>query len=246
MLVIAGRAVELDAHLGRLTTSVEALYGSALPGNTRALVTDRAGGIEWGKLRLTAVPDRRWLQLDASAVEIDPASVFPSAEGGGALRTHVVADGLGEHKWADRDLLDSLATGSPGELLLLLDSDGAVLEASRASVFTVAGEKLVTPPTDGCILPSIARQQTIEVAGAEGIETEEERLAVADLLSREVFLTGSVRGIEPVISLDGALLEPPGKISERLAASLRRRWRVPIGEPVAAVAAAPPSGRPGH
>jgi len=246
MLVIAGRAVELDAHLGRLTTSVEALYGSALPGHTRALVTDRAGGIEWGKLRLTAVPDRRWLQLDVSAVEIDPASVFPDAERGAALRTHVVAGGLGEHKWADRDLLDSLATRSPGALPLLLDSDGAVLEASRASVFTVAGEKLVTPPTDGRILPSIARQQTIEVAGAEEIETDEERLTVADLLSREVFLTGSVRGIEPVSWLDGVERPPAGRISGVLADGLRRRWRAPAGKPVAAVAGAPPSGRPGR
>jgi len=246
MLVIAGRAVELDAHLGRLTTSVEALYGSALPGNARALVADRVGEIEWGKLRLAIVPNRRGLQLDVNGGEIDPDSVFPTAERGAALRTHVVAGGLGEHKWADRDLLESLATKSQGEMPLLLDSDGAVLEASRASVFTVAGEKLVTPPTDGRILPSIARRQTIEVAGTEGIETAEDRLTVADLLSREVFLTGSVRGIEPVTWLDGVERAPTSEISEALADGLRRRWRVPAGEPVAAVAAAPPSGRPGR
>ena len=242
MLVLVGRAVELDAHLGRLTTSVEALYGSALPGNARALVVDRAREIEWGKVRLAAVPDRHGLQLDVTGGEIDPDSVFPTAEGGAALRTHVVSGGLGEHKWADRDLLDSLAPRSPGELPLLLDADGAVLEASRASVFTVDGERLVTPPTDGRILPSIARRQAIEVASAEGIETDEERLVVADLLRREVFLTGSVRGVEPTISLDGAALAPPGEISERLAVGLRGRWRVPAGEPVAAVAAAPPGG----
>lgn len=246
MLVIAGRAVELDAHLERLTTSVETLYGSALPDNARALVAGRVGKIEWGKLRLAAVPARRGVQLEVNGGEIDSDSVFPTAERGAALRTRVVAGGLGEHKWADRDLLDSLAARSPGELPLLLDADGAVLEASRASVFTVDGERLITPPADGSILPSIARRQAIEAADAEGIETDEERLTVTDLLSREVFLTGSVRGVEPAISLDDAALAPPGEISERLAAGLRSRWQVPAGEPAAAVAAAPPSGRPGR
>lgn len=246
MLVIAGRAVELDAHLGRLTTSVEALYGSALPSNARALVVDRAGKFECGKLRLTATPARAALRLDVTAGEINPASVFPSQDRGASLRSHLLAGGLGEHKWADRDLLDRVAAASPDELPLLLDADGAVLEVSRASVFAIVGERLITPPTDGRILPSIARQQTIEVAAAEGIETAEERLSLADLLSAEVFLTGSVRGVESVRLLNGAELSPPGEISGLLAAGLGRRWMVPVGEPVAAAAAVPPSGPPGR
>jgi para-aminobenzoate synthetase/4-amino-4-deoxychorismate lyase len=246
MLVIAGRAVELDAHIGRLMTSVEALYGSALPGNARALVIDRAGGVECGKLRLTVAPGDRGLGLDAIVGEIDPGSVFPSAERGASLRSHVVAGGLGEHKWADRDLLDRIASASPGELPLLLDEDGTVLEASRASTFAISGGRLVTPPTDGRILPSIARKQAAEVAAAEGIETSEERLTLDDLRTAEVFLTGSVRGVEPARFLDGAELAPPGEISERLAAGLRRRWMVPAKEPAAAVAAGQPSGPPGR
>lgn len=246
MLVLAGRVVELDAHIGRLTTSVTYLYDSALPGNAPGLVVDRAAGIECGKLRLTVVPVRGALQLDVTASEIDPDGVFPTAEHGAFLRGSVVAGGLGEHKWADRDLLERIAIASPGQLPLLLDADGTVLEASRASVFVVNGGRLATPPTDGRILPSIARQQAIEVAVAEGIETSEERLTVDELRTAEVFLTGSVRGVEPVRSLDGAELAPPGEISGRIAAALRRRWRVPAGEPAAAVAAGPPSGRPGR
>jgi para-aminobenzoate synthetase/4-amino-4-deoxychorismate lyase len=241
MLVIAGRAVELDAHLGRLTTSVEALYGSALPAGARALVIDRAGGIECGKFRLTATPARGALRLDVIAGEIDPASVFPGQNRGASLRSHFVAGGLGEHKWADRDLLDRVAAASPGELPLLLDADGAVLEVSRASVFAIVGERLITPPTDGRILPSIARQQVIEVARAEGIATSEERLTPADLLAHELFLTGSVRGVEPARTLDDAELAAPGELSARIAAGLRHRWRVPAREPAGAVA----GGRPG-
>jgi len=246
MLVIAGRAVELDAHLGRLSASAQALYGALLPERARGLVVDRAAELEWGKLRLTVVPAARAMRLRVDPEEVDSGSVFPGAERAASLHSCVVAGGLGEHKWSDRDLLERLAATSPGELPLLLDADGAVLEASRASVFLVRAGRLATPPTDGRILPSIARRQAIEVATAMGIETSEERLTTDDLRSAEVFLAGSVRGIEPAGSLDGAELARPGEISARLAAALRRRWRVPAGEPFAAAAGGPPGGRPGR
>ncbi len=245
MLVFAGRPVELDAHIERLSTSVEALYGRALPSEARTLASDCARGIEHGKLRLTAVPTGSELRLRASASEIDPGSIFPAADRGAALRSTVVTGGLGEHKWADRRLLDRAAAAMPDdELPLLLDADGTVLEASRASVFVVRAGGLATPPTDGRILPSIARQQAIEVAAAEGFETSEEPLTLVDLQAGEVFLTGSVRGIEPALALDGVELASPGEISGRVAAGLRDRWlRVAPGEPVAAVAGERRAGR---
>lgn len=246
MLVIAGRAVQLDAHLTRLRGSVAALYGCGLPDGTRSLAIDRAGGIEHGKLRLTFVPPRNEaaystaaepeLRLDAEEVEV--AAVFPGPARGVGLRPVAVAGGLGEHKWADRRLLDRAAAAAlPGELPLLLDADGSVLEASRASVFAIAGGSVVTPPTDGRILPSIARRQAIEVALEAGIEVREERLTRADLQSAEVFLTGSVRGVEVANAIEGAALAPPGEISALIGAGLRSRWlREPAAKPVAAVA----------
>jgi len=246
MLVIAGRAVELDAHIERLSASVEALYCAPLPERACGLVVDRAAELDRGKLRLTVVPAARAVRLRIEAEKVDPASIFPAPERAASLRSCVIAGGLGEHKWADRDLLDRIAAASPGELPLLLDADGAVLEASRASVFAVDGGRLVTPPADGRILPSIARRQAIEVATAEGIETAEERLSLADLLGAEVFLTGSVRGVEPARLLDGTELAPAGEISVRLAAGLRRRWRAPAAEPVAAAAGERPGGRLGR
>jgi para-aminobenzoate synthetase/4-amino-4-deoxychorismate lyase len=258
MLVIAGRAVELDAHIGRLSASVETLYGSSLPARARSLVVDRAGGIKRGKLRLTVVPrpdgprppetrgNGGAPRLRVDAEEVDAGAIFPGPERAAALRSTVIDGGLGEHKWADRDLLDRIAITYPGELPLLLDADGTVLEASRASVFVIRDGGLVTSPTDGRILPSIARRQAIEVAAAEGIETSEERLTLDDLRIAEVFLTGSVRGIEPARLLDGAELSPPGEISARLADGLRRRWRVPAAEPAAVAAGGQPGGPPGR
>jgi len=245
MLVIAGRPVELDAHIERLRTSASALYRSTLPDSAPALALDAARGIEHGKVRLTVVPARARVEMRVNAEEVEAASVFPTGERAARLRSFVVEGGLGEHKWADRRLLDRLAAGaSAGELPLLLESDGTVLEASRASVFAVREGRLLTPPTDGRILPSIARRQTIEVAREAGIGVEEESLSLAELHGSELFLTGSVRGIEPARAIDGEPLAAPSELSGRIAAGLRRRWRVPAAEPVAAVAGGQPGGRP--
>lgn len=245
MLVVAGRAVELDAHLARLRASVAALYGRALADGARDVAVDRAGGVEHGKLRLTVLPAGD-LRLDAE--EVEAAAVFPGPERGVGLRPFTVAGGLGEHKWADRRLLERAAAAAlPGELPLLLDVDGSVLEASRASVFAIVGGRVVTPPTDGRILPSIARRQAIEVAIEAGIEIREEHLTLADLHSAEVFLTGSVRGVEPASAVGGTALTPPSEVSARIGAGLRRRWMLgPATEPVAAGAGARRDGPPGR
>jgi para-aminobenzoate synthetase / 4-amino-4-deoxychorismate lyase len=254
MLVIAGRAVELDAHIARLGASVATLYGGALPAEARSLATDRAAALEHGKLRLAYVPPRNRArgganlpspELRADAEEIEPAAVFPGPERSVALHAATVRGGLGEHKWADRRLLDQATASAPaGALPLLLDADGAVLEASRGSVFAIDGDRVATPAADGRILPSIARRQAIEVAIAAGVDIREESLNLADLRHAEVFLTGSVRGVEPVDSLGGAVLSPPGEISAQIAAGLRDRWRVPATGPFAAAAGEQRDGRP--
>jgi len=247
MLVIAGRPVELDAHIERLRTSVSALYGATLPDSAPALARDAARGIEHGKVRLTLVPTGPRLEVRVSAEEIEAASVFPDSERASSLRGFVVEGGLGEHKWADRRLLDRLAAEAlAGELPLLLEADGTVLEASRASVFAVREGRLLTPPTDGRILPSIARRQTIEVAREVGIEVAEESLALAELYGGELFLTGSVRGIEPARAIDDEALAPPSEVSARIAAGLRSRWlRAPAAAPVAAAGGERQDGQPG-
>jgi para-aminobenzoate synthetase/4-amino-4-deoxychorismate lyase len=245
MLVLAGRPVELDAHLERLTTSLAALYRAPLPQEVRPTVLERASGLAYGKLRITIRPAHGRIELKAIAGEIDAATVFPVFGRGAVLRSFTVDRGLGAHKWADRHLLERLTGEAPaGELPLLRDADGTVLEASRASVFAIHDDGLITPPADGRILPSIARRQVIEVAAAAGIGVCEARLSLGDLREGEVFLAGSVRGIEPVRALDGVELRHPGEISERIADGLRGRWQVPAREPVAAAAAGRRGGQP--
>jgi len=244
LLVAGGEPVELDAHLARIGASCGELLGAPLPPRTAELVREHAAGIALGRLRLTVTATPDGPRATASSVEVDPALVFPSPEhGAAALRTLRLTGGLGAHKWVDRTALSAIREP---EVALLLDADGTVLEASRANVFAVRGDTLLTPPTDGRILPGTARRALLEVAAAEGIEAREQRLAIEDVLgAEEAFLTGSVRGLQRAGSLDGEPLPSAGEISQRLAAGLRRRWRV--GDAAAAApapAAVPPPGPP--
>jgi para-aminobenzoate synthetase / 4-amino-4-deoxychorismate lyase len=239
LLVCDGRPVELEAHLSRLEASLRALFGAGLPAPARGLASERAAGLRLGRLRLTVAPNGAGLTCEVAAAALDPALPFPAWERGAELRGTPLAGGLGAHKWADRAAVDAVTDDA---VPLLLDGE-EVLEAGWANVFAVSEGALQTPLADGRILPGIAREGAIAVAREAGIEVRERRLRRADLLAAdEVFLTGSLRGVEPAHSLDGICLAASGEVSRLLAAGLRRRWRLP---PDAAAAPAP-AGAPRH
>jgi len=185
-----GEPAEAEAHLARLRASVLELYGVALPAEAEALVRGAAARSPApARIRLTARPARRGgLELGIDRRPLPrPGPV--------RLRTVRVPGGLGAHKWVDRRLLDALAASMPGEVPLLLDADGLVLEASRSNVAIREGDGLVTPPLDGRILPGVGR------AGLGALEEPVgfERLLAADA----VLLVGGARGVEPVTAVDG-------------------------------------------
>jgi para-aminobenzoate synthetase/4-amino-4-deoxychorismate lyase len=226
MLVVDGRPVELDAHMARLATSLEELFEAVAPAGARGDLLSKASNVSLGRLRLTVAPESSGgLVYEVAVANVDCAMVFPGWEHGVALRSVPAPEWVGCHKWADRSGLERLEASLDGAMPLLLGEDGAPLETSRANVFAVRGGTLTTPPLDGRILPGIARARTIEIAGAMGIGLRERSVALTDLRdAEELFLTGSVRGITPVRSLDGADLGPRSDATARLAAELHRRW----------------------
>ena len=234
LLVADGRAVELDAHLARLAASARELFGppamARVVGPARALVDARVAGTRGlARLRLTLAPDENGaLDLTAITADVDPTSVFPPVRRGVALAPVTVAGGLGRHKWADRRLLDQAAGALDGELPLIVDADGTVLEAERANVFALRGDVLVTPPDDYSILPGIARGAAIAAARTLGIAVHQLPIGLEELCrADEVFLTGSVRGIEPVASVAGQAtpsVRADGPIAALIGAELRERW----------------------
>jgi para-aminobenzoate synthetase/4-amino-4-deoxychorismate lyase len=220
LLVVAGEPVELGAHLSRLAHSLEEVYSQEPPPHLEEKMRGAAAGVDLGRLRATLAPAEDGLRLDLLAGGIGSAAVFP--ERGVHLRTHPTIGGLGSHKWVDRKGINRPAPDEAGALIV---DQGEVLESGWANVFAVRGGTLFTPPLDGRLLPGTTRAAIVELAAAEGIETYEQPLSSADLLdAEETFLTGSIRGIEPALSLDGDPLPGCGDLSRRLAAALRQRW----------------------
>jgi para-aminobenzoate synthetase / 4-amino-4-deoxychorismate lyase len=219
-LVADGRAVEVDAHLARLETSVAALYGQRLPAGVRELIADGAAGTALGRLRLTVVPGA---DPTVRVVDVDAAMVFPTAAV--ELAPVTVPGGIGAHKWADRRLLERAQAELEPAMPLVLDEDGSPLETSRANLFVVRDGAVVTPPADGRLLPGIARARAIEVARAAGIEVRERAIGIDELADAdEVFTTGGVRGVEPVGRCMGLAEWDSGEFTARVGAELRRAW----------------------
>jgi para-aminobenzoate synthetase / 4-amino-4-deoxychorismate lyase len=223
LLLLDGQPVELDAHMTRLRASLNAVFGSPPPPRAEEAVLDAARDITVGRLRLTVAPNGGGvLAADVRAVPVDPAIVFPAVSGGARLAPLLVPGGWGAHKWADRGPLATAEVN--GSVPLVVDHDGTVLEASRANVFIVEDGAIVTPPADGRILPGVTRARLIRLLGAREEIVSLHRLSDAD----EVFLSGSVRGVEPVSACAGTQVWTPGTGTQTAATELRRHWE---GEP---------------
>jgi para-aminobenzoate synthetase / 4-amino-4-deoxychorismate lyase len=233
LLVVDGRAVELEAHLARLVASLATLFPDRSPPDLEGAIQARAQNIEQGSLRVRVGPaGRAGIEATIRVMEIEPELVFPPVPRSVSVQSLVLAGGLGAHKWADRSLLDQAQSELAADSLpLIVEWDGTVLEASRGNVFAVWGGILLTPPADGRILPGIARARAIEVASAAGLEVREGAFTSNDLLGAdEVFLTSSVRGVEQVRALDGTQLGTRGEVGLRIATELRRNWiQGPVG-----------------
>jgi para-aminobenzoate synthetase/4-amino-4-deoxychorismate lyase len=166
LLIVNGLPIELEPHLARLSSSVQEFFGSELPADTRELVLERAASLALGRLRLTVAPGPDdVMRPDAATAIVDLESVFPAWERAIVLRAFIIPGGLGAHKWADRAELARMESSVPEGCFPLLDAGAEVLEASRAIVFAVEGEVLITPPADGRVLPGVARARAIDAAG---------------------------------------------------------------------------------
>ncbi len=103
------------------------------------------------------------------------------------LTLHVLPGGLGPHKWADRTLIDALTTATTTPLFC--DLDGTILEAGYAAFHIVENGRLITPPQDGRILPSVSRLQT---------DAQEEPITLARAQAADaILLSSALRGLHP-------------------------------------------------
>jgi branched-chain amino acid aminotransferase len=117
---------------------------------------------------------------------------------------------------------------------LMLDHRGFVAETNATNVFLITGEVLGTPTAAACP-EGITREAVLELAAGAGIECAVRDHSLTQLYTAdELFVTGTMGGIAPVISLDGRRIGDgsPGQVTLRLT-KLLAELTAQTGTPVA-------------
>jgi branched-chain amino acid aminotransferase len=102
---------------------------------------------------------------------------------------------------------------------IMVDAEGQIAEGTTSNVFIARGGRLHTPPLAAGILDGITRRFVIALCREDRIDVVEERLLPGDVTSAdEVFLTGTIKEIIPVTTIDGAKIGDglPGPVTRRL------------------------------
>jgi branched-chain amino acid aminotransferase len=101
---------------------------------------------------------------------------------------------------------------------LMLDMQGFVAETNSANIFLAKGQRLATPRRDS-IMPGFTRQLILGLAPELGFQVVEENLSLADFYGAdEVFITGTVNQLVPVVEIDRRLIGEggPGPVTSKL------------------------------
>ena len=103
---------------------------------------------------------------------------------------------------------------------VMLDHRGFVAETNATHVFAVTGAALLTPTTGACP-EGITRQAVLDLAEQAGLAPAVGDYSLTQLYTAdELFVTGTMGGIVPVLTLDGRSIGTgkPGPATQRLAA----------------------------
>ena len=99
---------------------------------------------------------------------------------------------------------------------IMLDNYGFVAETNACNIFMVKDNILLTPHADAC-LPGITRGLVIEIAKSLDIEVVEKNISVSEFYNAdEVFTTGTMGELTPVIEIDGRQIENHSNSEERM------------------------------
>jgi branched-chain amino acid aminotransferase len=146
---------------------------------------------------LVIVPERKPVELDPTPQRLRTASIRrPPPQ---------VLDPSIHHANQLNSILARLEVRNDPDVdaALMLDTQGFVAEADTANIFCVVDGRLLTPLPTAC-LHGITRQIVLELGGRTDLGGDERALTLFDLYrADEVFLTGTVCELVPVVAVDG-------------------------------------------
>lgn len=233
-----GRAFEPARHFARLRTSAEALGLPVPPLDAleAALATTlEAAGAAAGVVRVTWSRGRgeRGFAPGADSgpprlvVAAHPPPPVPAAgQGVRALSVRGVTPGeLARHKTLSAIhyvVAAQRARDAGADEALLVDPRGRVLETAGANLFAVVAGRVLTPPAALPLLAGIGRARVLEALAVRHAPGVLEQAFDLTALGRaeEAFLASAVRGIVPLVAVDGRAIGAgvPGPLTTSLTA----------------------------
>ncbi len=230
MLARGGRVFRLSAHLDRLEDGLRAM-GVEAP--DRAILeravdeTLAANGLTapqiGASVRLTVTAGSGHIPaLNAAAapsviVTTDPLPPLPAPP-----RLRVVSTRIDAHRplrgAKTSQFLPYLLARAEGRAAgaddaVLLNHDGAIVEAATANLFVLRDGTLHTPTLDDGPLPGVTRAALIEVARSLDVPVVERTIGLDDVAQAEaILLTSSIAGIVSAASLVAAPPEAPSHL----------------------------------
>ncbi|MFT3868121.1 MAG: aminotransferase class IV [Nibricoccus sp.] len=210
--VAAGWPVVFEDHVARLRRSAAAL-GLAFDGNPERLRTlcgnvIAANNLVDGNLKLVLFQDAGGM----GEIVLARSGVYPKETYARGFRLTVETvmgrPALAAHKtlnYFENIAAKRRAIETGFDEPIFVDIAGEIFEGATTNLFMVKAGRVYTPPTDGRILPGIARDRVLHSLGAKALQIaiSWQQLREAD----EVFVTNALLGVMPVAEIDGACFD---------------------------------------
>ena len=219
MRAYSGHVFRLEKHLARLERSARALnIDLGGPAKLETAVYDalRANHLLNARIRITVSPGQEEMAADVpakgeptvfiTAISYEPPSEQVYRRGFTAIVSRVhrsprsPSSGLKSLSALDILLARQEAASYGVDHAILLNDDDLVAEGSSSNVFHVNDRTLFTPAEHSGILQGVTRDIVLkDLAPSLGLATEEEDVALSDLLeAEEAFLTNSMIEVMPL------------------------------------------------
>lgn len=252
--VYDGRVFQLDAHLDRLIASAKAMAFATIPGRKaikEALFqTLEANGMrDDTHIRLTLTRGKKTTSgMDPRLNVFGPTLIVLAewkkpvyAVEGIRLITSSVRRNTPEcldskihHNNLINNILAKIQANVAGvDDAIMLDVHGFVSETNATNLFAVRKGELLTPHADSC-LPGITRSRVLRLARELGIQAVERNVSITEFhAADEVFTTGTMGELSPVLEIDGRTIADgkAGPVTLRLRDAYWERTKTE-GEPL--------------
>ncbi|MBI4511430.1 MAG: aminotransferase class IV [Deltaproteobacteria bacterium] len=238
---VGGKPVDLEPHLSRLERSAEAIMLPIMPRpvimNALAETLSAAGNPDSyirvivtrgaGELGLDPdLADKPRLIIVVKPLKLPPGDLYRDGASiaiVGVRRNlrRAVDPAVKSGNYLNNIMAFAEAKRAGAYESIMCNAEGLVVEGSTSNIFAVKDRVIRTPALEDGLLDGITRRRVLQIACDAGYALEQVHMRPDDLrLADELFLTSSVRGVMPVVRVDGMPVKDarPGTVTRELMA----------------------------